>query len=260
MRRFVLCLGLLLAWPLAGQAAKPAEPTSIDFDAGAWVDVDATGKAHVVEMDKLTGFKDDDKPGSIADIIKSRLRERIESWEFQPPTKNGVAVSGKTYVGVSLVAEDDGAAGLRLRLRSASTGMQMLQRPSLRPLLSQLGGASGWKFMLHLDIGPDGHVADARMVDSRMFNGREFVAQSSRFARNLDQTVTKLVKQMTFSTESVDGQAIAGEGALPIKVCAYFGSRCDTADMEPAAKSEATEFAVINPAVQLRTAVAGTVL
>ena len=78
MRRIVLCLGMLLAWPLAGQAAKPAEPTSIEFGAGAWVDVDATGKAHVVEMAKL-GFKDEDKPGSLANAIKTRMQERIET-------------------------------------------------------------------------------------------------------------------------------------------------------------------------------------
>ncbi|MFT3898321.1 MAG: hypothetical protein QM719_11625 [Thermomonas sp.] len=257
MRRFVLCLGLLLLWPLAGQAAQPA---SVDFGAGAWVDVDATGKAHVVEMDKLTGFNDDGKPGSIAEIIKARLRERIETWEFTPPTKNGVTVAGKTHVGVALVAEDDGAGGLQLRVKSARTGMEVLQFPSLRPLLSELGGASGWWFMVHLDIGPNGQVVDARMVDSRMFNGREFVAQSSRFARNVDQTITKLVKQMTFSTEFVDGQPIAGEGDMPIKVCADSPGRCDVVDPEPAAKSDGREFAAVNPAVQLRTTVAGTAL
>ena len=260
MRRFVLCLGILLAWPMAGQTAKPAEPASIEFGAGAWVDVDATGKAHVVEMDRLSQFKDDGEPGSIADIIKARLRERIESWEFQPPTKNGVAVSGKTHVGLSLAAEGDGAGGLQIRVKSARTGMQVLQFPSLRPLVSELGGASGWWFMVHLDIGPNGQVVDAHMVDSRMFNGREFVAQSSRFARNVDQTVTKLVKQMTFSTEFVDGQPIAGEGDIPIKVCTNSPGRCDVVDPEPAAKSDAREFVVVNPAVQLRTAVAGTVL
>ena len=260
MRRFVFCLGILLAWPLATQAAKPAEPTSVEFGAGAWVDVDATGKAHVVEMDKLTRFKDDDEPGSIADVIKARLRERIESWEFTPPTKNGVTVAGKTHVGVAMVAEDDGAGGLQLRVKSAGTGMQVLQYPSLRPLVSELGGASGWWFMVHLDIGPNGQVVDTHMVDSRMFNGREFVAQSSRFARNVDQTVTKLVKQMTFSTEFVDGQPIAGEGDIPIKVCTNSPGRCDVVDPEPAAKTDAREFVVVNPAVQLRTAVAGTVL
>ena len=81
MRRFALCLGLLLAWPLAGQAAKPAEPTSIEFGAGAWVDVDATGKAHVVEMDRLEGLGNGtgSGSGSLADVINARLRERIES-------------------------------------------------------------------------------------------------------------------------------------------------------------------------------------
>src|SRR5690242_7275116 len=106
MHRFILCLGMLLMWPLAGQAAKPAEAASIEFGAGAWVDVEPTGKAHVVEMDRLSQFKDEDKPGSIADIIKARLRDRIESWEFTPPTKNGVPVSGKTSVSVTLTAED----------------------------------------------------------------------------------------------------------------------------------------------------------
>ena len=70
---------------LAGQAAKPAEPTSIEFGAGAWVDVDATGKAHVVEMDKLSRFKDDGKPGSIADIIRRGCGNGSNHGNFRPP-------------------------------------------------------------------------------------------------------------------------------------------------------------------------------
>ena len=259
MRRFVLCLGLLLAWPLATQAAKPAEPTSIEFGAGAWVDVDATGKAHVVEMDRLSQFKDEDKPESIADVIKARLRERIESWEFTPPTKNGVPVSGKTHVSVALTAEDDGAGGLQLKVKSAGTGMQMLQRPHLFPVLNKMGGYNGWWFNIHLNTDLSGRVVDVQMIDSKGFNGREFVNQPPRFTSEINKAALNFVKGITFTPEVVDGEPIAGEGEFPIKICAS-DSACDKASTDSGEQREGSDFAATDPAVKLRTAVAGTAL
>ncbi len=258
MRRIVLCLGILLAWPLAAQAAKPAEPASIEFGAGAWVDVDATGKAHVVEMDKLSRFKDDGESGSIADIIKARLRERIEAWEFQPPTKNGVAVSGKTHVDVRLQAYVAESGGMGLRVESASTGMAVRKRSSYLPLTDELGLSNTWWINVHLKVGPEGRVVEARIQDSSLFHGKGAITQvPPRVAKG----IREMFEGYEFDTESVDGVPIAGEAIQPIMACTSISACNDNmAGMQSDEQGEKSDLAVVDPAVRLRTAVAGTVL
>lgn len=256
MHRFVFCLGLLLAWPLAAQTTDPTKPASVEFGAGAWVDVDATGKAHVVEMDKLRRFKDEDKPGSLADAIKERLRERIEAWEFTPPTKNGVAVSGKTHVRMSVEAYVAGPGSIGLRIGSANTGMVWKKRLTLLPLFDELGMSDDWWLKVHLKVGPEGRVVEARAMDSNMFHGDN---PRSRDSLRLAKALREAFRDAEFETEWVDGQRIAGEGILPISVCMY-GKACKVPDEEPGKQGEEEDFAAVNPAVKLITAVAGTVL
>ena len=251
MRRFALCLGMLLAWPLAGQAAKPAEPASIEFGAGAWVDVDATGKAHVVEMAKL-GFKDEDKPGSLANAIKTRMQERIETWEFTPPMKDGVAVSGKTHLSVSATAEDDGSGGMRILVKSASTGFLVTNYPLSAMFSNPASIGEGW-FDVHIEFGPDGKVSSATMLDSKVFGGRRFGRKADK---SMQRSVLAAVKNFTAEMEWVDGQPVGGSGHLPIRIC--MSKACASAQI-PEARDE-TGFVAAPSVVQLRTAVAGTVL
>lgn len=249
MRRIVLCLGIMLAWPLMAQAAKLVQPTSVEFSAGAWVEVDATGKAHVVEMDRLRQFQDDGKPGSLADVIKARLRERIESWEFAAPTENGVAVSSKTHVFMDVQAYGNDSGGIGLRIESASTGMAIRKRSSIMPLLDELGMSNSWWMEVLLKASPEGRLVEARVVDSSLFHGKDPVSQDSlRLAKALQKTF----KGYEFNNESVNGQRIAGEGVLRIL--------CNTATIESDEKEKEPDFAAANSAVRLRTAVAGTVL
>lgn len=258
MRMMGWGLGMLLAMPFATNAVEPATPSEVEFGAGAWVDVDATGKAHVVEMDRLDRFKDEGSPGSLVEIIEDRLRERIESWQFQPPTKNGVAVSGRTHVNALLVAEDDRSGNIRLRVKRANTGMAMKQRPSFMPLAFEMGGASGWRLVVHLEIDPQGHVAEARIVNSSVFNGREFIPRRSYL--DLTKVTLRTVRQIEFEMERVDGQPIAGGGDLPIQLCIGGSAACDDSTVDGQSVADGPEFATVNPAMQLRSTVAGTVL
>ena len=256
MRRFILCLGILLAWPLAGQAAKPAEPASIEFGAGAWVDVDATGKAHVVEMDKLTRFKDDGEPGSLADIIKSRLRERIETWEFTPPTKGGAAVAGKTHLSMWVQAFDSGSGSIGLRVESANTGMALRKRSSYLPLSDELGSSNYWWMNVYLKVGPEGRVVETRVLDSSLFHGK---GATTQVPPRVDKAIREMFEGYEFDTESVDGMPIAGEAIQPIVAC-QSDSACEAAARQSHGQEQGPDFAAIDPAVTLKTAVAGTVL
>ena len=250
MRRFVLCLGLLLAWPLAGQAAKPAEPTSIDFDAGAWVDVDATGKAHVVEMDKLRRFKDDGKLGSIADIIKARLRERIESWEFQPPTKNGVAVPGKTHIYVDLEASAGDGGDMTIRVLHASTGAKIANQPMGALVHAMMD--YGYVGQVTVDVAWKGDGS----IDAVTRAGSTFPDAKSVPPKFL-KTVLKAVQAWRFDPEIVDGTPISGKGWMPIVFC--MNGTCPDSD-NSGTKAPEPQFTALDPAIGLRTAVAGTVL
>lgn len=253
MRRFALWLGMLLAWPLAGQAAKSAEPTSVEFGAGAWVDVDATGKAHVVEMDQLSQFKDEDKPGSLADIIKSRLRERIETWEFTPPTQGGTTVPGKTHIYVSLEALSSDGGGIAIRVESATTGAKLVNR--------QMGGLIetmmdyGYAGRVTVDVAwkNDGTVEAANSAASPIGDK----ANPQSIPPKVLKAVLKVARTWRFDPEIVAGNPIPGHGTVPIAFCWY--GKCP-ADERSEAKAPEPQFTALSPAVNLRTAVAGTAL
>jgi TonB family protein len=246
MRRFVLCLGMLFAWPLAGQAAKPVEPASIEFGAGAWVDVDATGKAHVVEMDKLRRFKDDGKPGSIADIIKARLRERIETWEFQPATKNGFAVPSHTHVSIGLEAADDQHGGMMLGITGADTGATIADGKS-----SELGRIQGGfsqqtgTMVIDITYRGDGSVETAKLVSSSFDD------------KSVSKRALAIAMTWRVSPEIVAGQPVPGKGSIPMVFC--IENHCPNASGTHQ-RDNLREFTAIDPAVTLKTAVAGTVL
>lgn len=259
MRPIVPCVLLLLATTTLARATGAVQPASVQFGAGAWVDVDATGKAHVIAMDGQGRLGADGRPSPLADIIATRLRERIESWEFQPPMKNGVAVPGKTHVHVLVSGEDDGSGGIRLRTLHAGTGMQLIRKPSLMPLVLEMGAAQAWRLLVRLEVDAQGHVAHARITESSVFNGRDFVARPTHL--DLNRTVVRTVSQFEFEMEQVDGRPIAGAGELPIHLCMGGSAGCDDAvAVGKSAQDDETEFVAVSPAMQLKSAVAGTVL
>jgi len=259
MRRIAWCPGILLLASWAVQAATPAEPLSVEFGAGAWVDVDATGKARVVEMDKLDRIQDEDKPGSISSIIKARLRERIESWQFEPPMKNGVAVAGRTHVNMAVVIEDIGSGDMRLRVKRANTGLVISQMPSFVPVMSEMGRATGWTAVVHLEISPRGHVTDTRLVDFKVFDGKKFVARPGY--HDLSRAALGIIRQAEFEMEQVDGQPIAGGGDLPVQMCISGSAACSDATSKGNTDDEnRAAFAATNPAIGLRTEVVDTIL
>ena len=244
MRRFVFCLGMLLAWPLAGQAAEPAAPTSVEFGAGAWVDVDATGKAHVLEMERVSEFKGNGRPGSIAELIKERLRERIESWEFQPATKNEIPVPSRTHISVKAEAVDDEHGGMMLRVVSARTGGDIADGKSSE--LARIQGSPFTTGVIVIDIAyrGDGSVETANLVESSFDN--KFVGK-----RALEVAMTWRI-----SPEVVDGRPLPGKARIPIFLC--IENECP--DKKDANPDDVREFTAIDPAVRLRTPVAGTVI
>ncbi len=102
MDRASLTLALSLALvPLAVSAGEPAPQGPVLLRMQAALDVDREGRVTQVEfVDKL----------AVPDVIRQRARKVASGWRFQPPMKDGKAVSGRTYAGVQAcvvpVAED----------------------------------------------------------------------------------------------------------------------------------------------------------
>jgi TonB family protein len=254
MRRIAWLLALLVAVPYASQGAKPAEPVSVRFHASAWVDVDASGKAHVAEMEALNGLKDDGTPGSLAEVIKARLRDRIESWEFEPPTRNDIAVSGKTFVSVSLEASDTGNDSIAIRILDARTGGRLVDK-QMRELMDAMLRSGGWgRITVDVAWQSDGSVGSVDVVDAP-YQGK--VSLSNADTRKLAKATMEVVKNWRFDPEIVDGMPIPGEGKVPISFC--LDRKCPKAD-EPEPIDSEPQFTTLDPAIGLRSAVASTVL
>ena len=245
---------MLLAVSSATNSAKPAAPTSVEFGAGAWVDVDATGKAHVVEMDRLSRFTDDGKPGAIADIIKARLRERIESWEFTPPTRDGVAVSGKTHLGVSLEASSEGGRGLTIRVLDAGTGAKLANRPMGELIRAKMDYGYSGQVVVDMAWKSDGSIDAVTPVNSMSPDAQ---SKPKPVSPKFLKAVLRAMKDWRFDPEIVAGTPIPGKGTIPIAFC-WGGKSCES-DASTAKPSRA-DLVASNPAVGLRTEVAGLVL
>lgn len=252
MRRAPWFMGLLLASPLIAFGAD-APITSVDFSASAWVDVDASGQAHVIEMGKLTKLGDVTKLAPIADSIRERLRERIESWQFVPAMRDGAAVASSTNVYFNLEALDDGAAGLAVRLRSAYTGPELEER-NMTGLMMADTGEEG---MVVIDVTyrEDGHVQSAVVHDSKAFEGGQFV---KRVSQDLRKGSMRAAKLWVFKPEQVAGKPVAGSGRVPVIFCVTVA--CGTAWHDSSIADSEPRYASNEPVAKLRSNVAGTAL
>jgi hypothetical protein len=253
MRRMAWWAALVLALPFGVVAANPT--SSLDFGVSATVDVDADGHAHVVDMEKASKLSDVPALVPVAELIAKRLGERIQTWQFVPATRNGVAVQSRTHLGVSMSASDDGRGGMSVKIVSASTG-GTLQSWDKRSLVAALMKAPEDVFLVaDLHYAADGRVTDVVFRDGHTSSAAKFVGRADRDFQN---GIVQALKRWTFKPEIVDGMPIEGHGTLPMRVCLY--SPCRDAEDGVASTSGDLQFASADPAVKLRSAVAGTAL
>lgn len=242
-----------MAWgaALLGLAlvARAEEPNALEFPAKASIEVDANGKAHVLTLETMSG-RNGAPPASVSELIASRLRERIESWQFVPATRDGVAVPSRTRLVVGLDATDDGHGGLVVKVLSAITGPTIRER-SMGEVL-QIVPAQGMLLVADVRYAADGHVVDVDITDQRIFSGGHFVPYSDRV---LKRGVEKSLKRWTFEPDVVAGQPIEGHGQIPLLLC--MTAACLAAPMD---LGTTREFTAADPAVKLSDAIVGTTL
>jgi TonB family protein len=250
-------LSLLAFLPLACAAGK-GRITELDFVGSAWVDVDAKGGAHVEQVDSVTKL---DKLPALAPAvvrIKEVLKQRIESWDFIPATRNGVAVPSRTYLSVAMEGMDDGKGGLGIRILSARGGPHGQLTPPPYPPTAYRNGIQGGVL---IDVGFDdrGVVTSVEPVKSTDPVIRREFKNSEMFV----EPAIAAAKAWTFQTEQVDGLPVPGRIRVPMLFCLAFpGGSCSLPE-RAAKKADVPrdgEYLALDPAVKLRSAVAGTAL
>lgn len=253
MRRSIILAGMLWAIPVLAQAAPPTAPVALS--GSAWVDVDANGKAHVVEMGKLSPLSDVPALAPVVRRIDDRLRAAIESWQFLPATRDGVATASHTHVAVSMEGTDDGAGGMAVRLLSAGTGAGLRDldmAPLVRAVtLSQTEGL----VKLKLAYTADGTVSSAELVESHDFRKGRFIGVAGSALR---RQAIAAAGRWRLDPEIVDGVPQAGAGSITLVFC--LTPECLQAPRTDGEGKASPQFASTDPAVRLRTAIAGTAL
>jgi hypothetical protein len=251
MQGFTKFAALLLAMPMLAIAARPPAPAPVDFSGSAWVDVDADGKAHVVEVGRLSVLSDVPALAPIVERIQGRLRNAIESWQFVPAMRDGIAVASRTNVSVDMRGTDDGAGGFAVRLRSARTGPGV-RSMDMGPLVSVVERAQA-EGSVKVDLAYDeaGNISSAEQADSKEFAGRA--------DKVLRRGALAAVKTWHMEPEVVDGHPRAGSGSIVLVFCLETPS-CGAIPSSGDDRQHPQEFAATDPAVKLRSAVAGTAL
>ena len=253
MRGSTLLAGIFSANPLLALARPPAAPVALS--GSAWVDVDASGKAHVVEMGKLSPLSDVPGLAPVVQRIDDRLRAAIESWQFVPATRDGVATASPTHVAVSMEATDDGAGGMAVRLLSVGTGAglrDMDMAPLVRAVtLSQTEGL----VKLQLTYAADGSISSAELLESHEFRKGRFIGVANSVLR---RKAVAAAASWRLAPETVDGIPRAGVGSITLVFC--LTPQCVQAPRADGEGQASPQFASTDPAVRLRTPIAGTAL
>jgi hypothetical protein len=252
MRATRWCAVLLLGLPLAGNAVMPVK--SVDFSAGAWVDVDPSGHAHVTEMDKVSGLEDVPKLVPIAEDIKARLRVRIEGWQFVPASRDGVPAASRTHVHVAMQGADDGSGGLAVRILSALTGPEFSEGNRRGLIDAGMRAGEAGRVTIDVEYSAAGNVISAAAApDSTVDKYRSF----GRASKELRRAMLKAALKWTFIPEQVAGQPIAGGGRIPVVFCLEV---CPAVEDKGSGGGTEAQFAAADPAVKLQNDVAGTAL
>lgn len=152
-------------------------------------------------------------------------------------------------------ASDDGQGGMAIKLVSASTG-GALQTWDRRALVAALVKPREDMFLVaDLHYAANGRVTDVVIRDGRTASVVKFVGRADR---DFQKSLVEALERWTFDPEIVDGVPIEGNGRLPMRVC--LNSPCRDAKEQRDSTSGDLSFAATDPAVKLRSAVAGTAL
>ena len=245
-------LGLMLVLPEWTSAAAN-KIDRLDFEASAWIEVDATGHARVEGIERVSKLGDVEELAPAVANLKSLLQQRIESWEFVPATRDGAAVPSRTHLSLDLEAFDDGKGGLAIRILDADTGAKLRTRPLGRLIAAMMKTGRSGRAVIRFAFDSNGAVTEAEMVASAGIAGGKM---KGKLDKALAKALTEAMRDWSFEPETVAGQGVPGGGRVPVWFC--LENECG--DLKEAAGETETRLASEDPVVRLRSRVAGMVL
>lgn len=175
------------------------------WNAQAALDVDPAGQ--VAKVTLLQAFPE---------AIAKPAREVMAHWRFKPVLKDGRAVDARTYAFVRLeVVKRDGTT-FGLKVVYGSNGPRLHPTVSPFPNPGEVLATSGGAVLIEAVVQPDGHIGQAKVIESHFANQGHLFAQSAAQA----------VKQWRADPEYVDGSAIATRIQIPITLCGIGKDSC----------------------------------
>jgi len=144
----------------------------------------------------------------LGEAINSALAANIRKLRFEPPQKDGRAVSAVTYVRQDACAAPDGA-GFRLAVRYRGNGPSSSGSP---PPMIPHGVGHGRNFQatyqvtFQVDAGGSAHLESVALASGQRDSKKE-----------LEQAISDWVAGMHYQTEQLDGQPVATRISYPIK-------------------------------------------
>ena len=199
MRFALVCLfGLMCC---AGTAA--AQQAARNYRADIALNIDAQGR-----VTQATPSKD------LPSALVAPVQGAVAHWRFQPPQRNGVAMTARTYarVTVELVPKGGDEYGVRVNYLSHGPSLTLTRLPVYPPAMLRLRG-EGTVYMEAL-VRPDGSVADIRLKDSKI--SASTVGPSQHAAKVFARVAQDAMERMQAKPEWIDGEPVASAITLPI--------------------------------------------
>jgi hypothetical protein len=189
--RALSCAALLAV--LAGLAtsalASKSEPKLLLLETQSRIEIDAQGKVTAVKTTP-------DLPADIGKIVDDNVRKL----RFQPPMKDGRAVSGVTYVVQDACAAPvDGSYRFAVKYRGNGPGIDQNLLPSY-PHEAQTAGVES-KWAVEYQISPDGKGRVTKLERTQGGGGRLDAAFRA--------SIVRWAGAMKFQPELLDGQPVA---------------------------------------------------
>lgn len=199
MRTFVLAL--MISLPPVGAAAQDAASAPAGL---RWFDVEAR-----VEVNTKGDVVSVQPRASAGPAIDSLLQSTVSRWRFAPPMRDGVAVSGVTFVRLmACVAPTEGQQGLAFSYRGngpARLGSSVSPRISL-----YLRDNQSVKLTVDYRVLADGRAE----LDEFRFDSRVGAAAGGA----IRSEVLAWLKQARFEPEQLDGKPVVTRVRMPMEV------------------------------------------
>lgn len=244
--RNLIIIVLLVCMP--GAQAQDKSPTSISFQLGWHVTIDAGGR--VTQMSPIENKRIDRFPQ-----IRQRLEQAIRVWHFLPGDVNGKPAVTQTglHVRAELLPQPD--KSFRIRIVYAGVGGTIRQLHIPRYPGSAMKRHKSGEVVLRVAYDAQGKVISAALAPD-----------SPKVDQSLINASLLAAREWTFQPEIVGGHPIAGVAITPLcyRLHAWGSShrrgKCNWTPPGESRPLHPGEALALNPAARLTSEVAGRVL